>query len=379
MAHHLRQLASFFLICLLAACRSSSSELIVSGRIELDNVSIGSKIGGRVVHVHYAEGQEIPAGAVLIELDSEELNAQMKQAEASLAQAQAQLDLLLAGTRQEELQRAEAAVRQRQAELDLRQKGFRQQEVRQGEAQLAQAQSDLDLAQKNFTRLQQLFQTRAINQQELDRARTTLENAQSQVALQQQKLDVLRVGSRPEEIAEAQANLDQAKADYQRLKNGPRPEEIAAQRAAAAQAEANIERLKAQLAETKISAPANARIETFDLHPGDLVKAGQPLAVLNLKTPPYVRCYIPENRLGWAAPGTEVIVTVDSFPDAKIKGRVRYLSSNAEFTPRNVQTTEKRSELVFEAKVDLLSTDPRLRPGMFADVHFSPPTTAVHQ
>jgi len=364
---------SFVLCLVLFSCTQDSEVLVVSGRIEIDDVRVGSKIGGRIIEVPVEEGQPVEAGALLVRLDDEELQAMLAQAQAALNQAQAQLDLLLAGTRKEDLERAEATVRARQAELDLRLKGFRAEEVRAAEARVEQAQSELELARKEYERALQLFENRTINQQELDQRRTALENAQAQLSVQEQQLDLLKSGARPEEIAQAQAMLEQAQAELARLRAGAREQEIAAQRAAVEQARANVLRLETQLKEMTILSPADARVETLDLEPGDLVQAGQPVALLTLLTQPYVRCYVPENRLGWVQPGKPVWVTVDSFPEDRFDGQVRYVASEAEFTPRNVQTTEKRSELVFECRVTIVDDDPRLRPGMFADVHIPPP------
>ena len=171
----------------------------------------------------------------------------------------------------------------------------------------------------------------------------------------------------------AKARLAEAASDLDRLRNGPRPEEIAAQQAAVEAAKANIARLQSQLEETTILSPSEAVVETLDLELGDLVQAGETIAVLNLMNRPWVRCYVPENRLGLAKVGTQVSVSVDSYPDVAFSGQIRRLSSDAEFTPRNVQTTEKRSELVFEMKVDILENGDRLRAGMYADVHVGAP------
>lgn len=361
-------------VFMLIACGQQDRQLVVSGRVEIDDVHVGSKIGGRVVAVLAEEGDVAEAGQVLVHLDANELTAQMAQAQSALAQTQAQLDLLLAGTRREDLERAEAAVRAREAELELRLKGFRSEEIQSARAQLEQAQSDLELAEREYERGRLLYENRTIGQQELDRLRTAYQTAQAQLNVARQQVELLESGSRPEEIAQARAMLEQSQAELASLRAGAREEEIAAQRAAVAQAEASIARIQAQLDETVIAAPAAARIESLQLEPGDLVSAGQTMAVLALRTPPYVRCYVPEDRLGWVRPGREVWIQVDAFPDERFDGQVRFVASEAEFTPRNVQTTAKRAELVFETKVDILDNDPRLRPGMFADVHIAPPS-----
>jgi len=356
-------------LLVLCGCGRNSNELVVSGRVEVDKVRIGSKIGGRVWKVNYDEGDSVKEGAPVVELEDRELKAQLDEASATLAQAQSQLDLLLVGSRKEDLDRAEALVRAQDAELQLRRKGFREEEIRQAEAQLVSAKSELDLAKKELDSAEVLRRTGTIEQREYDKRRSAYETAQAQVDVAQQKEALYKSGSRPEEISMSEAKLAQAQADLERLKNGARPEEIAAQRAAVEAARANVARIDSQLAETRIIAPMDSTVETLDLKPGDLVKSGETVAVLNLRNSPWVRCYVPENRLGLVRAGMDVDVTVDTFGPKRFKAKVRRVNSEAEFTPRNVQTTEKRSELVFEMKADVVQDGDQLRAGMYADVH----------
>lgn len=363
-------------LCALCGCaKRSRKELVVSGRVEVDDIHVGSKIGGRVWRVQAEEGDDLRAGQPVVLLEDNEIRAQLQQATAATSQAQAQLALLTAGTRQEEIDRAQAVVNARKAELALREKGFREEEVHQAEANLAEATSTLELAKREFDRSAALFKSNVIDRSEYDTRRSSYLTALAQVEVARQREALVKSGSRPEEIAAAQAELQQAQADLTRLKNGPRPEEIAAQKAAVSAAEANVVRLHTQLDETRILAPLDSTVETLDLQPGDLVQAGQTVAVLNLKNSPWIRCYVPENRLSEVKPAQEVEVTVDSLPGKRLKGKVRRLNSEAEFTPRNVQTPEKRAELVFEVKVDVLESGNQLRAGMYADVHVPAPGT----
>lgn len=364
-----RYLGATLLVFFLTGCSQEETMLVLSGRVEVDDVHVGSKIGGRVWHVNYEESDEIKAGEAILTLEDQELTAQLDQAKASVAQAQANLDLLLVGTRTEDLARAEAVVEARSAELILRRKGFRDEEVREAEAQVESARSDLQFASTEYARTKTLFGKGAVDRREMDNKQALFDTARAKMEIAIQRQAVFRSGSRPEEIAMAMAQLAQARADLTRLRNGARPEEIAAQRAAVEAAKANAARLQTQLEETRILAPSDAMVETLDLKQGDLVKAGEPVAVLNLKNTPWVRCYIPENRLGSVQAGDLVTVTVDSCPGEEFPAKVRRLSSEAEFTPRNIQTTEKRSELVFELKVDILERGEKLRAGMYADVH----------
>jgi len=353
-----------------SGCRERGEEWMISGRVEMDTAYVGSKVGGRVIKVSAEEGQPAQAGDVLVELDREELEAQWAQARAAAAQAQAQLDLLLAGARAEDLRRAEAAAQARRAELQLRREGFREEEIREAEAQVESARSREALARKELARAEDLFARGVIEARTLDQRRSEAETAQAGLEAARERAALARSGSRPAEIAMAEAALAQAEAELERLRNGARPEEIAAQRAALEAARAQAAYVQIQIAETRITAPAAATVETLDLHPGDLVRAGQAVAALQLNHAPWIRCYAPENRLGWIRPGDPVRVRVDSWPDVEFEGVVRRVSAEAEFTPRNVQTQEKRAELVFEVKVDITKNGERLRPGMFADVIF---------
>ncbi len=364
-----RYLGATLLVLFVSGCSPDDSVLVLNGRIEVDDVHVGSKIGGRVWRVNYEESDEVKAGEPIVLLEDQELTAQLDQAKASTAQAQANLDLLLVGTRAEDLARAEAVVEARSAELTLRRKGFRDEEVREAEAQVESARSDLQFASTEYVRTKTLFGKGAVDRREMDNRQALFDTARAKMSIALQRQALFRSGSRPEEIAMAMAQLAQARADLTRLHNGARPEEIAAQRAAVEAARANVARLQSQLEETRILSPSDALVETLDLKQGDLVKAGEPVAVLNLKNSPWVRCYIPENRLGSIHSADQVTVTVDSYPGEEFPGKVRRLSSEAEFTPRNIQTTEKRSELVFEVKVDILEQGEKLRAGMYADVY----------
>ncbi|MDK2971415.1 MAG: rane fusion protein YbhG [Candidatus Sumerlaeota bacterium] len=360
-------------LMLTSGCRNEDGPLVASGRVEVDRIHAGSKIVGRVWKVNFEEGDRVPAGEAVVVLEQTEIRAQLAQAEATLAQATAQLDLLLAGTRAEDIRSMEAIVAARRAELELREQGFREEEIREAEAQAASARSALELARKESERAHSLVKTGAATQQDVDARESAVETAQASLDVALQRVALRRSGSRPQEIAMARAQLEQAEADLERLRNGPRPQEIAAAQAAVSAAKAAAERIQAQLEETLILSPVDTVVETLDLEPGDLVKAGQTVAVLDLHRSPWVRCYLPENRLGMARVGTAVEVTVDSYPGRQFEGTIRHIAGEAEFTPRNVQTTEKRAELVFEVKVDVEDAGGDLRAGMYADVSFGTP------
>ncbi|MCA9415481.1 MAG: biotin/lipoyl-binding protein [Candidatus Omnitrophica bacterium] len=169
------------LVGLTLGCEEDRSNLKISGRIEVDDVHIGSKVGGRVSQVNFDEGDSVEAGAVVVALEDDELSAQLKQAQANAAEAQAKLDLLIAGSREEDIRRAEAVVAARSADLNLRQKGFREEEIREADAQVQSAKSDLDFASAEYQRAVALLKNEAINQQEFDGKRSGLETAKAKM------------------------------------------------------------------------------------------------------------------------------------------------------------------------------------------------------
>lgn len=153
---------------------------------------------------------------------------------------------------------------------------------------------------------------------------------------------------------------------------GTRAEEIAGARAELARQEALLDRLARRAAELRVVAPVAGRIEAFDLRPGDLVAANQPVAVLLEPSELWVRVYVPETRLGQVAVGQRVELEVDSFPERRFAGEVVELRHRAEYLPRNVQTVDQRADQVFGVKVRIADTAD-LRPGMAARVSFPPP------
>jgi multidrug resistance efflux pump len=199
-------------------------------------------------------------------------------------------------------------------------------------------------------------------------ARRALKSARAQVAGAEQRLALLEEGSRKEDIAEAKAALAEAEAQVKLMESGYRVEDLARAAAQVAAAQAAVSAIEVRLTELTVAAPCDCVVEAIDLRPGDLVSPNAPsVALLNLAEL-RVRAYVPESRLGQVRPGMKVPVVVDSFPTERFMGHVTFISRDAEFTPRNVQTPEERSKQVFRIKVKLEQGLDRLRAGMAADV-----------
>ena len=237
-------------------------------------------------------------------------------------------------------------------------------QVEEQTAAVAQSKAALDRALNGPT-CEELARAR-INYEAAETDRRRMEGLLNAGAISQQQYDASNV-----KAATAQQTLKE-------LEKGTRPEDIAAARAQLRGQEERLEFLRHQLSETQILAPADGVIQSIDLRPGDLVEAGRPVAKLLEPNEIWVRVYVPEPQLGSVRQGQNAWVTVDTWPDRKFPGKVVEISDRAEYTPRNVQTMEQRSDQVFGVKIAIDPT-PDLKPGMAAVVTLVPEVTAAEK
>jgi HlyD family secretion protein len=351
----------------LLASKWRHQPLKVSGFIEADEIRVGSRVGGRVLKVPVQEGQRVRAGEPLIELDPFDLKERRAEAAAKLAADKQQYEKLAAGLRKEEVAQAQARRDQIAAKLEELKKGPRQQEIAAGEERLNLAKAQLSLAQANYKRVKDLIEKGGASPLEMDRVTDELKGAQSAQAVREQELSLLKEGTRPEQIAQAEAQLREADQALAMAKEGYRKQDIEAARATAQASEAALAAIDRQLKELVIAAPVDGIVEALELQGGDLVSANAPVLSLMDTSHLWVRAYVPENRLEIKI-GDKVPVTVDSFAGRRFGGHVSFVSRQAEFTPGNVQTPEERSKQVFRIKVTLDEGLDVLRAGMSADV-----------
>lgn len=294
---------------------ADAHQLVLYGNVDLRQVSLAFNGNDRIARLEVQEGDRVKAGQVLGELDTRALQLQAAQAEAQIAgQAQA-------------LQRLKA--------------GSRPEEVAQSRAQVAAAQADAELARQQLERLQGIRQTtagRAVSQQDLDAAQARRKVAEAQLDNARKAQQLVVAGPRKEDIAQAQAQLDVATAALAVLRH--------------------------QLQEARLIAPIDAVVRARLLEPGDMASPQRPVFTLAITDPKWVRAYVAESDLGRVRPGMAATLSTDSHPGEPLAGKVGYISSVAEFTPKTVQTEQLRSSLVYEIRV--LADDPgdRLRLGM---------------
>lgn len=301
---------------------SDGATLTLYGNVDIRQVSLAFEGSDRVAEMRVEEGDRVQAGQVLAVLDTRTTRLQHDQASAQVA--------VLAQTL-----------------LALR-NGSRPEEIRQAKAQVAAAQAEVERSRLQLERLQQTAARtdgRAVSRQALDDAQAQLRVAQAQLEAQQQAQRLAVLGPRSEDIARAQAQLDAARAERALLQH------------------------RIDLAELK--APQAAVVRARLLEPGDMASPQRPAYTLALTDPKWVRAYVSEPQLGRIRPGMAARVTTDSAPDAPIAGRIGFISSVAEFTPKSVQTEELRSSLVYELRVVVEDPHDVLRLGQPATVHLT--------
>lgn len=377
--------------------------LMASGTIEGEEVLVVSEFGGRIVELAVAEGDSVEAGQVVIKLDDSLLLAQVAQAEAGVEAALANLENVKAGTHPAEILAAEAALYQAQAQRDGAKTAWLDAQAildhpQQIEAQIVQAQAAVDLA---VAQVEQAQSQLALAQAERDkyRAQGSMEEkwmyrvhdyqvqaAQAGIdaalaneagarktlaalkALRKNPLALIsQVHLAQTQYQIAEAGVLVAEARLAELQAGPTAEEIAVAEAQVAKSRAAVAALQIQLDKMTLYAPISGVVTSCPAHQGEAATAGATLLTIANLDEVRLTIYVPEDEMGRVFLGQQVRVQVDSFPGQEFSGTVSYLSQQAEFTPKNVQTEKARLNMVFAVHVRLPNPDHRLKPGMPAD------------
>jgi HlyD family secretion protein len=302
------------------ALRTNSADddvLFASGTVEATDADLGFRLPGRLESVLAVEGMRVEAGTELARVDAREMDARVQAARAVAAAAEARLADLEQGSRPQELASAEAALRA--------------------------AEERGEEAGRDAARAATLYEAGALSRQDMQRAATRLE-----------------VAREDEEQAGQRLHL---------LQEGPRPQTLRAQREEVAQAKAQLALVLAAADDAVIAAPFAGIVTTRHREPGEVVGAGTPVVTLLDPDDRWVRIYVREDVIGRIRVGLRAEIQSDTYPGRGYEGEVVFIGTEAEFTPRNVQTTEERTKLVYPVKVKITG-DPgfELKPGVPADV-----------
>ncbi len=291
--------------------------LKLSGNIEAHESQVSFKVTGRIVALPVDEGMSLKAGDLVARLDNDDYRQQVAVDQAATTVRDRELSLALAGTRKQTLESARLAV------LD--------------------AQADLDQKKKDLARYQALYEKDEIPGQTRDQAATS--------------------------VTRAQATYDRAQQTYDELMEGTRKEELALDRANVHQAAQNLDMSRIRLSYTVLRAPFDGVVLTRQAELGEVVLPGTPIVTLADLDHLWVRVYVPETDLGKVHWNQAVEVRTDTYPDKTYRGRISLISSEAEFTPKSVQTQKERVTLVYRLKVDVENPNHELKPGMPADTY----------
>jgi len=301
---------------------AASTGIVLYGNIDLREVDLAFNDSQRVASVLVHEGDYVRKGQVLARLDTSRLLPQLEQAEAQAA--------------------AQRAVVARMHH------GSRPQEIAQARANLVLAQAEARQAHDNYERLEAVFGSssgRAVSRQEVDDAAAQADVADARVVVSRKALQLSLLGPRKEDIAQEQAVL--------------------------AGEQAQVALLQQELADAQLRAPLDAVVRSRIAEPGDMASPQKTALTLAITNPKWVRAYVSETDLGRVRPGMPATVAVDSFPGKRFQGWVGFISPEAEFTPKTVQTQDLRSSLVYEIRVFVKDPDDELRLGMPATVYLS--------
>jgi len=302
-------------IVLAAGCREARQDgpLTVSGHVEGTEVRVGTKLAGRIATVAVDEGDEVAAGQVLATLDAVDYELSLNTARAERELARAELDLVLAGSRREDIAEARAGV--------------------------AQADADLAAAERDLERMRALLDSGSGTLKERDDALARRDSLQARRA----------------------AAIERAT----RLERGFRPEEIAAARARLQTADARIAQLEQAIAAARVVSPSAGVVTSKLVEPGEVVAAGAPLVVITALDDVWLDVYLAEPEVPRIRIGQQVDVRTDD--GATHRGTIRTVASRAEFTPKNVQTADERAQLVFKVRIGLDNAGRTFKPGMPAE------------
>lgn len=305
-----------------ATNQAADTTLMISGNIEAHESVVSFKVQGRIVELPVQEGQYVKHGDLLARLDDDDYRQQVSVEEATMRTREAELKLAVAGSRVQEIQAAKQT--------------------------LIDAQADLELKRAEFRRRRALLAEQGVSREDVDNAASQLKRAQATYERVKQTHDQVVEGTRKEEIAVRRANLESAREALQ------------------------MSRVK--LNYTVLSAPVSGVVLVRQAELGEVVSAGTPVVTVADVDHLWLRGYLNETDLGRVRWGQSATVHTDTYPDKAYQGRVSFISSQAEFTPKSVETHKERVTLVYRIKIDMDNPNHELKPGMPAEAVIDTPT-----
>ena len=310
--------------------KTPAGQIIASGTVESTEINVNAETGGKINELTVTEGSTVKQGDVMARIESTVLALQVQQAEAALRAAQERARETRAGSRDQLVTQAQEAVRQ----MSSLQEG---------------AEKSMDNALENLERVRALFKEGGVTSQQVSDAQTKYETARAQF-----------------EAYSAQRNSAREQLDL--LQSGATQETVNIADAGAAQAQAALSIARAQLAKTVIYAPTGGYVSTVNFNKGEFINPSAPLITLTDTSDLWINVYIPEKDLPNLKLGQKAEIYIDAYPEKPFHGKITFISNKAEFTPKNLQTSEERVNMVFTVKLKITDGKDQLKPGLPADV-----------
>jgi HlyD family secretion protein len=358
--------------------RGDGHSVRVSGNIELTEVNIAFKIPGKLIERRVDEGDRVTAGMLVARLDEDQLLGQRERARGGVASAESQLAQQATAidfqseTLEGQIQQRAAEVHTAEAHLAELVAGSRVQEKQEAQAAVDRAQTEYDRSASDWKRAQTLIKNEDISAADFDQYRTRYETADAQLKTAKEQLALVLEGPRKEDIDAARAQLATAQAvlrlaEAQRLELKRRRQELVQRNADLGQRKADLSIVQTQVDDTEEFAPIGGVVLVKSAEVGEVIAAGTAVLTVGDIDHPWVRAYIGEGDKGRVKLGDKVNVTTDSYPGKIYPGRVSFIASEAEFTPKQIQTAEERAKLVYRIKIAVENPKGELNSNMPAD------------
>jgi HlyD family secretion protein len=357
---------------------ANTNTLSVSGNLELTQVDISFKVPGKLIELNVDEGVYVKKGMIIARIDKDQVQQQRTRDQASLAGTESQYEQTLTSvqwqrqTLESDIALRKAEIRAAQAQLDQFLAGSRPQEIQQSRAAVADAKAQHDQAQADWDRAQDLFKNDDISKQQYDQYRMRLDSSSAVLRQSDERLALVVEGPRKEDIEAARAQVARADAALRasqanELELKRREQDVLAHQADVSRARAQLAMTDTQINDTVVIAPCDGVVLVKSAEVGEVLAAGTTVVTIGDIDHPWLRAYINETDLGRLKHGQTATLTTDSFPGKSYPGRISFIASEAEFTPKQIQTHEERVKLVYRIKIDVDNRSHELKSNMPVD------------
>ncbi len=358
------------------------NRIVVSGNIELEEVNIAFKTSGRLIERAVDEGDAVRKGQVVARLDRDQLTAQqeretagLQSSEYQLAQAETSLQWQKA-TLAADIEQKKADLAAAEAHLAELKNGSRPQEIQDARAAVEAAQAEADRAKRDYERAQTLIKNDDISASQLDQYRDRADSTAASLKSANQRLALALAGPRVEQIDAQAAQVERSRAllkmaEANALELKRREEELATRRAEAARSRASLALIGTQISDTVAESPVDGIVLVKAADVGEVLAPGTTVVTVGDIDHPWLRGYINETDLARVKIGAPARVTTDSYPGKIYRGRVSFISSEAEFTPKQIQTQQERVKLMYRIKIEVENPNHELKSNMPADAEIA--------